>query len=652
MALCVIGYESKSSLCAIPLFKKNRYFCKDKQMVMRKLLLSLLAAVAVISACKPTPIIEDNPAPEDPALEVNNENLAGVWQMEKISLVYEEESGSQSVEASGDKAGYDTIIFNSDGTGFEYENGSSISFNYNIKDEGKALFIYNIRLSSGVIPPTSGPLELEVEVLSLSKTGLVMKSQEESGGQAVTQTITMTKIHEEHLTNLDLAGSWEDALGWVIVFNEDGTFSSSSGTQTRDYKIEDNQLALTYIESGTEPIKYTIALYDKDHMELWDKSSVLYRAARLMRVGSDSKKPWFQVQEEKIELEGISLDKPSITLKVGAKETLSVLFDPENVTEKPSVIWSSEDTEVATVADGVITAVSAGETLITAKAGGFTATCQVAVTPVEEISMEVAIDGDFSEWDRLTNLTADGHRYVYSELKDSQLTSLLRLKLTSDKDYIYVYTEIICENIFIADGGPYSQGNGIDGFLPNHPGTPGPLTVYIGSDNDSARAFATAVNWNGETFWKYTGFDSIHSYYFLWDSASLRMQLGWNVNLWPQNRNNWEDWMWGEPLYYYDEAWWWDGTHGTFEWDNTVSDENTFKFSGITTVKHPLSNDDVDVIRVEFAMNRKKLNEDGTPVSGNAVIGVLYMNLGNNATENDGTGKLPSSSRPVTLELR
>ena len=130
------------------------------------------------------------------------------------------------------------------------------------------------------------------------------------------------------------------------------------------------------------------------------------------------------------------------------------------------------------------------------------------------------------------------------------------------------------------------------------------------------------------------------------------MQLGWNMNLWPQNRDNWEDWMWGEPLYYFNEAWWWDGTHGTFEWDNTVSDENTFKFSGITTVKHPLNNDDVDVIRVEFAMNRKKLNEDGTPVSGNAVIGVLYMNLGNNATENDGTGKLPSSSRPVTLELR
>ena len=48
------------------------------------------------------------------------------------------------------------------------------------------------------------------------------------------------------------------------------------------------------------------------------------------------------------------------------------------------VTWTSDDTDVATVADGVVTGVNAGSAIITAKAtyGGteYTATCDVLVT--------------------------------------------------------------------------------------------------------------------------------------------------------------------------------------------------------------------------------------------------------------------------------
>ena len=89
-------------------------------------------------------------------------------------------------------------------------------------------------------------------------------------------------------------------------------------------------------------------------------------------------------QPEKIALKGISLNKPAVELAIGAKETLTVKFDPENVTEKPTIEWSSSAPAVATVAEGEVTAVAAGEATITAKAGSFTATCKVTVKGEEQ----------------------------------------------------------------------------------------------------------------------------------------------------------------------------------------------------------------------------------------------------------------------------
>ena len=48
-----------------------------------------------------------------------------------------------------------------------------------------------------------------------------------------------------------------------------------------------------------------------------------------------------------------------------------------------TVTWSSSDTSVATVTDGVVTAVDAGTATITATAGGYSATCEVTVLDVE-----------------------------------------------------------------------------------------------------------------------------------------------------------------------------------------------------------------------------------------------------------------------------
>ena len=74
----------------------------------------------------------------------------------------------------------------------------------------------------------------------------------------------------------------------------------------------------------------------------------------------------------------IELDRTSITLVEGETTTLSASVKPDKATNK-TVTWVTSDEAVATVADGLVTAVAPGTATITAKAGDCSATCVVTV---------------------------------------------------------------------------------------------------------------------------------------------------------------------------------------------------------------------------------------------------------------------------------
>lgn len=83
-----------------------------------------------------------------------------------------------------------------------------------------------------------------------------------------------------------------------------------------------------------------------------------------------------------VAVEGVSLNKSSLSLVQDASETLIATVTPNNATDK-SVTWTSSNPGVATVdSTGKVTAVAAGSTTITVKTtdGEFTATCTVSVT--------------------------------------------------------------------------------------------------------------------------------------------------------------------------------------------------------------------------------------------------------------------------------
>lgn len=91
-----------------------------------------------------------------------------------------------------------------------------------------------------------------------------------------------------------------------------------------------------------------------------------------------------------IPLNSISI-KSETSIKCGQTEKLEVAYDPADATLDKTIIWSSEDEEIASVStDGTVTAKSVGQTKITATTlGGKTAECIVTVEPVPLEGIEI-----------------------------------------------------------------------------------------------------------------------------------------------------------------------------------------------------------------------------------------------------------------------
>ena len=80
----------------------------------------------------------------------------------------------------------------------------------------------------------------------------------------------------------------------------------------------------------------------------------------------------------------VTVNPTSVTIKQGATATLTATVAPSNA-DDPSVTWSSDNQSVATVDNGIVTAVAPGTANITVTTvdGGFTATCAVKVKPLQ-----------------------------------------------------------------------------------------------------------------------------------------------------------------------------------------------------------------------------------------------------------------------------
>ena len=87
---------------------------------------------------------------------------------------------------------------------------------------------------------------------------------------------------------------------------------------------------------------------------------------------------------------GICLNEDNLVLHVGEKETLMATIEPSNTTDQ--VLWSTSDASVATVENGLVSAIAVGTSTITATVGSQSAACGVVVkTPVPEGAVDLGL---------------------------------------------------------------------------------------------------------------------------------------------------------------------------------------------------------------------------------------------------------------------
>lgn len=121
--------------------------------------------------------------------------------------------------------------------------------------------------------------------------------------------------------------------------------------------------------------------------------------------------------KEPTKVSSIELSETEATMEVGEELTLTASILPDNANNK-SVNWTSDNTDVATVVDGVITAVSPGECDITCAStdgSNVSAVCHIVVNEPEQHWLSVLPNGSFSI--NATNLES------------------IELKITPDPDY-------------------------------------------------------------------------------------------------------------------------------------------------------------------------------------------------------------------------
>lgn len=86
----------------------------------------------------------------------------------------------------------------------------------------------------------------------------------------------------------------------------------------------------------------------------------------------------------------VSLNQSALTLTLGSNYTLIATVNPDNATNK-TITWTSTNSTVATVANGLITPVAVGTTIIAATAGEKTDSCLVTI--IEKSNTLINADG-------------------------------------------------------------------------------------------------------------------------------------------------------------------------------------------------------------------------------------------------------------------
>lgn len=127
----------------------------------------------------------------------------------------------------------------------------------------------------------------------------------------------------------------------------------------------------------------TVATIDNDGNVFGLKAGKTTITATVIATAGDGSKNVYTAEGEltvkAIPLNSIAFDKVIKEMKLGATDTLSIIYNPQNTTDAKDVTWTSSNPSVISVENGKLTANAVGTADITAKVGDKTVTCTITV---------------------------------------------------------------------------------------------------------------------------------------------------------------------------------------------------------------------------------------------------------------------------------
>ena len=130
----------------------------------------------------------------------------------------------------------------------------------------------------------------------------------------------------------------------------------------------------------------------------------------------------------------VTLDKTAITLSIDGEATLQVLGGEEGQT----VVWEAKNPKVATVANGKVTGVSLGTTVVTATVGEKTLECSVTVVIFYENVVEIELENEVQDNTSFRLLKGDTYTFKPALIDGTKVENVTFTLTTSNNEAITV----------------------------------------------------------------------------------------------------------------------------------------------------------------------------------------------------------------------
>lgn len=221
-------------------------------------------------------------------------------------------------------------------------------------------------------------INTEIEALSAEYDNLetILDEAYEAYQEAINSGITGTDLeelqtaYETAQTNYDnkrdeYNNKIDEYNNKVIEINTQIKELTPSYVEENWIETEDGTFSIDLSQfSGNKAFAIWVRLVTADGTTIYDEGTYTMSGTRV----------------ESIEVEGISLDRTTLTLQEGSSYTLTATIIPSDATNK-LITWTSDNEDVATVSNGRVMAKSSGTATITATTsdGEYTATCEVTV---------------------------------------------------------------------------------------------------------------------------------------------------------------------------------------------------------------------------------------------------------------------------------